>query len=73
MCIRDSYKIGDESTIPVGPRDTLTVTTQLEGNELVSEGLREPESDKSIIGSKEIYSLSQDGQTLAVTVAAKSL
>ena len=66
------YKIGDESTIPVGPRDTLTVTTQWEGNELVSEGLREPESDKSIIGAKEIYSLSQDGQTLAVTVTIQT-
>ena len=66
------YKIGDESTIPVGPRDTLTMTTRWEGDELVSEGLREPESNKSIVGAKEIYSLSQDGQTLAITVTIQT-
>ncbi len=70
-----TYTPGGETAVPVGPRDTVTVTTRWEGDRLVSEGRREPtggESATDIIGLREVQSLSDDGETLTVEVTTRT-
>ena len=61
-----SYRSGGESTIPVGERDRMTVTSRWEGSRFVSEGSRKSESREAVRAVKEVRSLSPDGQTLTV-------
>ncbi len=61
------YRLGSETVIPVGPDDTLTVSTRWDGVALVAEGRRPTAGGGSaILGVRRTLSLSDDGGTLTI-------
>ena len=61
------YRPGSETVIPVGPDDTLRVSTRWDGVALVAEGRRPTAGGGSaILGVRRTLSLSDDGGTLTI-------
>jgi len=61
------FRPGRETVIPVGPDDTLAVTSRWEGDTLLAEGRRERAGGgSSILGVRRAISLSPDGAHLTI-------
>ncbi len=61
------YRPGRETVIPIGPDDTMTVSTRWEGATLVAEGRRATAGGgSSILGVRRAISVSADGNTLTI-------
>ena len=65
-----TYRPGAESAVPVGTNATLTVTSGWEGRQFVAQGSQAASGDDSIVRLREVFTLSDDGDTLTIDVTA---
>ena len=63
-----AYQLGGESTVLVGPTDTMKVSSQWQESTLVTEGHRFGDDATAITGIKEVLALSDDGLALTLEV-----
>ncbi len=56
--------------VPVGPNATLSVTSRWEGQQFVAEGSQAPTGADALVRLREVFALSEDGDTLTIDITA---